>query len=147
MLIVSGWVVRPVMGPTTFLPSEGAGDDGLRDIEEGLELERLHEVRVKHPPFVLHGDGSGTMDQSNECRARSRHGLVRPNEAQIEAHQLTEFFPNLPGSDRSLLCQQALDATLLGCQLVCCECLWYDGSNVFSGSNSSTTAEHNRLKE
>jgi hypothetical protein len=72
---------------------------------------------------------------------------VSPNEAKIEAHQLAEFFPNLPGSDRSFLCQQALDATLLGCELVCCECLWRDGSSVLSGSNSCAPTKHNRLKE
>ena len=87
------------------------------------------------------------MGQCSERRDRGRHGFVSPNEAKIEAHQLAEFFPNLPGSDRSLLCQQTLDATLLGCELVCCECLWRDGSSVLSGSNSGAPTEHNRFKE
>ena len=103
MLIIADREIRPVMGPAAFLPGEGAGDDGLRDIEKGLELEGLHEIRIKHPPFVLHRDGGGAMGQCSECRDRSRHGFVSPNEAKIEAHQLAEFFPNLPGSDRSLL--------------------------------------------
>ena len=51
MLIIAGWEVRPVMSPAAFLPGEGAGDDGLRDIEKGLELEGLHEIRIKHPPL------------------------------------------------------------------------------------------------
>ena len=87
------------------------------------------------------------MGQCREGRERSRHGFVRPNKAQIEAHQLAEFFPNLPSSDRPLLCQQALNATLFGCELVCCECLWRDGSSVFSSSNSSAATKHDRFKE
>ena len=54
MPIIAGREVRPVMGPAAFLPGEGAGDDGFRDIEQGLELEGLHEIGIKHPPFVLH---------------------------------------------------------------------------------------------
>ena len=41
MLIIADREVRPVMGSSTFLPSQGAGDDSLRDIEKGLELEGL----------------------------------------------------------------------------------------------------------
>ena len=107
------------MGSATFLPGEGAGDDSLRDIEKGLEFEGLHEIRIKYPPFVLYRDEGGAMGQCREGRARSRHRFVRPNEAQIEAHQLAEFFPNLPSSDRPLLCQQALNATLFGCKPLC----------------------------
>ena len=107
----------------------------------------MHEIRIKHQSFVLHHDGGGTMGQCSECRNRSRHGFMSPNKAKIETHQLAEFFPNLPGSDRSLLCQQAFDATLFGCELVCCECLRCDGSSVFPCSNSSAPTEHNRLKE
>ena len=107
------------MGSATFLPGEGAGDDSLRDIEKGLEFEGLHEIRIKYPPFVLYRDEGGAMGQCREGRERSRDGFVRPNEAQIEAHQLAEFFPNLPSSDRPLLCQQALNAMLFGCKLLC----------------------------
>ena len=139
--------IRPVMGPAAFLPGEGAGDDGFCDIEERLQLEGLHEIGIKYPPFVLHRDGRGAMGQCREGRDRSRHGLVSPDKAQIEAHCLAEFFPNLPGPERSLLCQQLLDATLLGYKLVCCECPWRDGSNVLSGSNSSAPTERNRFKE
>jgi len=145
--IISLLEILPVMGSAAFLPGEGAGDDGLRDIEEGLELEGLYEIRIKHPPFVLHCDGNGAMDQGSECRDRNRHGLVSSNEAQIEAHHLAEFFPNLPGSDRSLLCQQPLNATLFGCKLVSREDLWRDSSRIFSRSNSCAPAEHNCLKE
>jgi hypothetical protein len=145
--IVALLVIRPVMRPTAFLPGESAGNDGLRDIEEGLELEGLHEIRIKHQPFILHRNGGGAMSQCGECRDRTRHGFVGPNEAKIEAHQLAEFFPNLPGSDRSFLCQQALDPTLLDCELVCCECPWRDGSSILSGSSSGAPAEDNRLKE
>ena len=147
MLIITDRKIRPVMGPAAFRPGEGAGHDALRDIDKGLELEGLHEIRIKHPPFVLHRDGGGAKGQCSEGRERSRHGFVSPNEAKIEAHQLAEFFPNLPGSDRSLLCQQTLDSTLLGCELVCCEGLWRDGSSVLSGSNSGAPTKHNRLKE
>jgi hypothetical protein len=147
MLIIADREVRPVMSPAAFLPGEGAGDDGLRDIEKGLELESLQQIRIKHPPFILYRNGRGSMGQCSECRERSRHGFVSPNETNIEAHQLAEFFQYLPSSDRSLLCQQALDATLFGCELVCCECLWRDGSSVLSGSNSGAPTEHNRLKE
>ena len=118
MLIIADREVRPVMGPSTLLPSQSAGDDSLRDIEKGLELKGLHEIRIKHPPFVLHCDGDGAMCQCSQCRDRSRHGFVSPNETKIEAHQLAEFFPNLPSSGRSLLCQQALNAMLLGCKLL-----------------------------
>jgi hypothetical protein len=72
---------------------------------------------------------------------------MRPNEAKVEAHQLAEFFPNLPSSDRSLLCQQAPNATLFGCELVCYEGLWRDSSSILSGSNSGAPSEHNRFKE
>ena len=34
MLIIADREVRPVMGSTAFLPGEGAGDNGLRDIEK-----------------------------------------------------------------------------------------------------------------
>jgi hypothetical protein len=61
MLIVSDREVRPVMGPAAFLPGEGAGDNGFRDIEQGLELEGLHEIGIKHPPFVLYRNGRGAM--------------------------------------------------------------------------------------
>jgi hypothetical protein len=135
------------MGPAAFFPGEGAGDNGLRDIEKGPEFEGLHEIGIKHQPFVLYNDGGGTMGQCSDCRDRSRHGFVSPNETQIEAHRLAEFFSNLPGPERSLLCQQLLDATLLGCKLVYCECPWRDGSNVLSGSNSSAPTEHNGFKE
>jgi hypothetical protein len=147
MLIIADREVRPVMGPAAFLPGEGAGDDGLRDIEQGLKLEGLHEIRIKYPPFVLHHDGGSAMGQCREGRARSRHGFVSPNEPKIEAHQLAEFFPNLPGSDRSLLCHQFVDPSLLGCELVCREGLWRNGSSVRSGSNSGAPTEHNRFKE
>ena len=147
MLIIAAREVRPVMGPAAFLPGEGADDDGLRDIEQGLELEDLHEIRIKHPPFILQRHGRGSMGQCSECRERSRHGFVSPNETKIEAHQLAEFFPDLPGSDRPLLCQQALDATLFSGELVCCECLGRDGSSILSCSNSGAPTEHNRLEE
>ena len=103
--IVSFLEVRSVVGSSTLLPSQCAGDDGLCNIEERLELEGLHKIRIKYPPFVLHHDGGRAMGECCDGRERSRHGFMSPNEAQIEAHQLTEFFPNLPGSDRSLLCQ------------------------------------------
>jgi hypothetical protein len=64
--IVSLRKVRSVMGPTAFLPGEGADDNGLCDIEKGLELEGLHEIRIEHPPLVLHHDRGGAMDQSRE---------------------------------------------------------------------------------
>src|SRR5688572_22319930 len=70
-----------------------------------------------------------------------------PNKTKIKAHQLTEFFPNLPGSNRPLFCQQALDATLFGRELVCCQCPWRDSSSIRSGPNSGTPTKHNRLKE
>jgi hypothetical protein len=145
--IVTLCEVRPVMGATAFRPGEGTDDDGLRDIEKRPELEGLHEIRIKHLSFVLHHDGSGTMGQCSEGRNRSRHRFMSPNEAKVEAHQLAEFFPNLPGSDRSLLCQQALDAALFDCELVYCEGLWRNGSSVLSSSNSGAPAEHNRLKK
>ena len=72
---------------------------------------------------------------------------MSPNETQIEAHQLAEFFPNLPGSDRSLLCQQALNATLLGYELVCCEGLRRNGSSIFPCSGSCAPTKHNRFKK
>ena len=102
------------MGAAAFLSCEGAGDDGLSDIKKRQELEGLHKIRVKYPPFVLHRDGSSTVGQCLECQGSIRHRFVSPNEAKIETHQLAEFFPNLPGSDRSFLSQQALDATLFG---------------------------------
>jgi hypothetical protein len=91
--------IRPEMGSATFPPGKGAGNNGLRDIQKGLELEGLHEIRIKHPSFVLHRHGSGAMGQCGECRNRSRHGFVSPYEAKVEAHQLAEFFPYLPGTD------------------------------------------------
>ncbi len=147
LVIVSLGEVRPVMGSAAFLPGEGADHDGLRNIKERLELEGLHKLRIKHPPFILHRDGSRAMGQRRECRERSRHGFVRPDKAKIEAHQLAKFFTNLPRSDRSFLCQQPLDSTLFGRELVCCEGLWRDRSHIFSCSNSSTLAEHNRFKQ
>ena len=51
MLIIASRVVGPVMGSAAFLPGEGAGDNGLRDIEKGLELKGLHEIGIKHPPL------------------------------------------------------------------------------------------------
>ena len=147
MPIIADREVRPVMGSAAFLPVEGAGDDGLCNIEERPELEGLHEICIKYPPFVLHRHGGRAMGQCREGRERSRHGFVIPNEAKVEAHQLAEFFPNLPSSDRPLLCQQALNATLFGCELVCCGCLWRDGSSVFSSSNSSAPAKHDRFKQ
>jgi hypothetical protein len=135
------------MGPPAFLPGEGAGDNGFAYIEKGLKFEGLHEIRIKHPPFVLHHDRGGTMDQRSECRGRTSHGFVSSNETKIEAHQLAEFLPNLPGTDRPPLCQQALDASLFGCELVCHDGLPCDGTSVLSGSNSRAPAEYNRLKE
>jgi hypothetical protein len=41
MLIIADREVRSVMGSAAFLPGEGTGDNGLRDIEKGLELEGL----------------------------------------------------------------------------------------------------------
>jgi hypothetical protein len=139
--------IRSIVGSTTLLPSQCADDDGLRDIEEGLEFECVHKIRIKHQPFILHRDGGGAMSQCGESRERSRHGFMSPNEAKVETHQLAEFFSNLPGSDRSLLCQQAADATLLNCELVYCEGLWRNGSSILSCSNSGTPTEHNCLKE
>src|SRR5688572_27396928 len=139
--------VRPVMSSTTFRPGEGADDNSLRNIEKGLEFEGLHEIRIKDPPFVLHRDGRGATGQRSERCACSRHGFMSPNEAKIEAHQLTEVFPNLPGSNRPLFCQQALDATLFGRKLVCCECPWRDSSSILSGPNSGAPTKHNRLKK
>jgi hypothetical protein len=135
------------MSPTAFLPGEGADDDSLRHIEKGLELEGLHEIRIKHLPFVLYRHRDGTMGQCSESRYRSRHGFVSPNEAKIEAHQLAQVFSKLPGSNGSLLCQQSLNATLLDCKLIGCERLWRDGSYILTGSNSSPPPEHNRFKE
>jgi hypothetical protein len=122
--IVPLWEVRSVMGASTLLPSQSAGHNGLRDIEERLELERLHKIRIKYLPFVLHGDGGGTMDQGSMCRECNGHRFVSPNEAQIETHQLAKLFSNLPGSDGTLLCQQPPNATLFDDELVCCEYLW-----------------------
>ena len=133
------------MGPSAFLPGEGAGDDGLRDIEKGLELENLQEIRIKHTPFVLHRDEGGATSQRRKCRECCGHGFVCPDEAKIETHQLAELFPNLPSSDGSLLCQQALDAILFGRELVCCKCPWRDSSSILSGSNSGAPTKHNRL--
>ena len=59
--------VRPVMSPATFLSGESTGDNSLRNIEKGLELEGLHEIRIKYPPFVLHRDGRGALGQCSEC--------------------------------------------------------------------------------
>jgi hypothetical protein len=131
------------MGPRlSFLAS--AGDNGFRD-QKGLELQRLHGSVLNTRPL------SCTVMMARWVRAvmpdRSGHGFVSPNEAQIEAHQLAEFFSHLPGSDRSLLCQELLDATLLGDELICCEGLWRDGSNVLSRSNSGAPTEHNRFKK
>ena len=61
MLIIADREVRPVMGPAAFPPGEGAGDNGFRDIEQGLELEGLHEIGIKHSPFVLYRNGRGAM--------------------------------------------------------------------------------------
>ena len=147
MLIIADREVRPVMGPAAFLPGEGAGDDGLRDIEQGLELEDLHEIRIKHPPFILYHNGPGSMGQCGECRERSRHGFVSRTRPRLR-------LINWPSSSR--ICQartdpscaqQALDATLFGGELVCCECLWRDGSSVLSCSDSSAPTKHNRLKK
>ena len=113
LLIVAFGEVRPIMGSAAFLSGEGTRDDGLRDIEKGLEFEGLYEFRVEYLPFVLHRDRGGVMAERRECRERSRHGFVSPNEAEIEAHHLAEFLPNLPSSDRSILFQQPLDARLL----------------------------------
>jgi len=135
------------MSPAAFLPGEGAGDNGFRNIQKGLELEGLDEIRIKHLAFILHHDRRGTMGQYRECGNRSRHGFVRPNEAKVEAHHLAELFSNLPGSDRSLLCHQLLDTRLLGDELVWCACLWRNGSSIFSGSDSSAPTEHNGLKK
>jgi DNA repair ATPase RecN len=135
------------MGSAAFLSGEGADHDGLRHIEKRLELEGLHKIRIKHPPLVLHHDGRRAMGQCRERRERSRHGFVRPNETKIEAHQLAEFFTNLPGSDRSLLCQQPLNTMLLDRKLVCFEGLSCDGSNILSGSDSGATAKHDGFKK
>ena len=51
MLIIADREVRPVMSPAAFLPGEGAGNDGLRDIEKGLELEDLQELRINTRPL------------------------------------------------------------------------------------------------
>src|SRR5207244_9618676 len=61
MLIIAAREVRPVMGPSAFLSGEGADNDGLRDIEQGLELEDLHEISIKYPPFILYSHGRGSM--------------------------------------------------------------------------------------
>ena len=53
--IVAFGEVFAEVGPATLLAGERPGGDGLRDIEHGAELERLHELGViKHPP-VLQG--------------------------------------------------------------------------------------------
>lgn len=135
------------MGPSAFLSGEGAGDDGLRDIEKGLEFENLQEIRIKHAPFILYRDEVSATNQLCKCRECGGHGFVSPNEAKIETHQLAEFFPNLPSSDRSLLCQQTLDAALFDGELICCRGLVCTDSSVFSGSNSGAPAKHNRLQE
>ncbi len=41
------------------------------------------------------------MGQCSERGMRSSHGFVIPNEAKVETHQLAEFLPYLPGSDRA----------------------------------------------
>ena len=61
MLIIADRIVRSVVSPAAFLPGDGTGDDGFRDIEEGLEFECLHEIGIKHPPFVLYRNGRGAM--------------------------------------------------------------------------------------
>lgn len=55
--------VRTIVGPTAFRPGECTGDDGFGDIKEGLELKGLHEFRIKHEPFILHGHGGGALGQ------------------------------------------------------------------------------------
>lgn len=147
MVIVSLGEVRPVMGSAAFLPGEGADHYSLCNIKERLELEGLHKLRIKYTPFILHRDGSRAMGQCRERHKRRRHGFVGPDKAKIEAHQLTKFFTNLPRSDRSFLCQQPLNSTLFGRELVCDEGSWRDRSDIFSCSNSSTPAEYNRFKQ
>src|SRR4029078_10880764 len=63
------------------------------------------------------------------------------------ADHLGCFFPRLAGSTGAVLCQESRDATLLGCELICCERLWRDGSCILTGSDSGPPAEHNRFKE
>lgn len=145
--IVTLGEIRPIMGATAFLPGEGADHNGLCDIEKALEFEGLYEVCIKHQSFVLNRDGSGTMGQCREGRERNRHRFMSPNKAKVETHELAEFFSNLPGSNRSLFCQDTLDATLFGRKLICREGLRRNGSSVLSRSNSSPPAEHNCLKE
>ena len=67
LLIVAFGKVRAVMSPAAFLPGEGAGDDGFRDVEKTLEFEGLYELRVKYLPFVLHRDRGGAMAECREC--------------------------------------------------------------------------------
>jgi hypothetical protein len=135
------------MGSAAFLPGECTDHYGLRHIEERLELEGLHEICIKHPPFVLHHDGGGAMGQCRESGKRCGHGFARPDQTQVETHQLAEFFTNLPGSDRSLLCQQPLNTMLLYRKLVCFDGLSCDGSNILSSPDSGATAKHDGFKK
>src|SRR5215813_13199223 len=105
MLIIAGREVRSIVGSSTFLPRQCAYNDGFRDIEKGLEFEGLYEISIENLSLILHRNSRGAMGQCRERRDRCRHGIVSPNEAEMEAHQLAELFSNLPGSDCSILAQ------------------------------------------
>jgi hypothetical protein len=74
------------VGSSTFLPRQRAYDDGFRDIEKALEFEGLYEISIEYLSLILHRDSRGAMGQCRERRDCSRHGIVSPNEAEMEAH-------------------------------------------------------------
>lgn len=59
--VVSCREVGSIVGSPALFPSQGAGDDGLRNLQQTLQLQRLNQVGIENLAFVLHTHVSGTQ--------------------------------------------------------------------------------------
>lgn len=60
-VVVSCREIGSIVGSPALFPSQGADDDGLRNVQKALQLQRLNQVGIEDLASVLHTHVSGTQ--------------------------------------------------------------------------------------
>ena len=145
--IVPGGEVSSIMGSATFFAAECAHSDGLRDLQQALNLKGLYQIGVEDPALVLNAHPLRSDFQRFQNSHGFAHGLLSAKNTEIEAHGLAEVIADLPGLFRSRIGQEGLQSLFLVAQDRLRDGLVVTMPDGFSGSRAGPASEHDGFEE
>ena len=145
--IVADREIRSIMGAATFLPAECAHGDGQRDLQQELYFQRLNEVGVEDLSLVLDAHLVCSDLQGLERGYSFAHGLLRAEDAEVEAHGLAEIVAYLPGSLGTWVGQQGFQPLFLVAQDPLGNGLVVTMPDRFRGSRAGPTSEDDGFEQ